>query len=72
MNPPPNFFTSVKVWGSPPWSTTDRVVPFLISSLSGSKSQPGSGVQRPPKANRSENVVLYPQRDVAAKVRTCR
>src|SRR5579863_9577298 len=60
-NPPPNCFTSVKVWGSPPWSTTETVPPFLIVNLSGSKSQPGSGVPAAANANRLANVVLAPR-----------
>src|SRR5271169_5004457 len=43
--------------GSPPWSTTERMVPFLITNLSGSKSQPGSGFPAAALVNRSVSVV---------------
>ena len=61
-NPLPNAFTSVKVWGSPPWLTTETMVPWLIVNLSGSKSQPGSGVPASADVSSSDSVVLYPAR----------
>src|ERR1700736_6501743 len=60
MNPLPNAFTSVKVCGSPPWSTTETMAPFLITNFSGSKSQPGSGVPASADVNKADSVVLYP------------
>src|SRR5262249_53650344 len=60
MKPPPNFATSVKVCGSPPWSATLRVVPSLILSVSGSKSQPWSGCPAAAFAHKSDNVVNAP------------
>ncbi len=42
------------------WSTTLRVVPSLIWSVSGSKSQPGSGCPAAALANKSANVVNAP------------
>src|SRR5260370_33919477 len=60
IKPPPNCATSVKVCGSPPWSTATTGVPFLLLRVSGSKSQPGSGVPAPALANKSDIVVAYP------------
>ena len=60
-NPPPYCLTSVKVWGSPPWLTTERIVPCLMVSWSGSKSHPGSGVPFCAPVIRSDNVVANPK-----------
>src|SRR5580700_672446 len=60
MKPPPKCATSVNVCGSPPWSTTFTVVPSLIVSASGSKSQPGSGLLAWALENRSFSTVNAP------------
>ncbi len=59
-NPPPNFSTSVKVWGSPPSSTTDRRLPFLIVIVPGEKFQLGSGVPAAASESKLVNMVLAP------------
>src|SRR5262245_8108296 len=60
-NPPPKWATSVKVWGSPPWFATERMVSFRTVASSGSKSQPGSGVPAAALLNRSCSVVAKPR-----------
>src|SRR5246127_6013273 len=61
MKPPPKLATSVKVCGSPPSSTTLTIVPSLIFSVSGSKSQLGSGVPAAASAKRLASVVDAPR-----------